>query len=1239
MAGRPEVPLDPAAGPAQRFAFELRKLRAEAGGITYRSLAQRAGYGVTTLSQAASGEQLPTLAVVLAYVKACGGDPSEWEARWKQAVDEAAASSSEDEESGAPPYRGLARFEPGDTGRFFGRDKLTADALELVRRRRFAAVFGASGSGKSSLLRAGLIPALRDTQDIALRPAAIRILTPGQLPARTHTQVFDTSPATDDVQADVFVIVDQFEEVFTLCHDPAERAAFIDLLLTARQPSSRLRILLAVRADFYGRCAEHPGLADALRDANLLVGPMTPAELREAIVKPAAAEGLTVERALTARIVDEVADAPGGLPLFSHVLLETWRRRRGKTMTLTGYEAAGGLEGAVAKTAEDVYRRFSDAQAATARRLLLRLVAPGEGTPDTGRPTEREELASFGRQETAEALEALAQARLLILNGGTVDLAHESLLTAWPRLRGWIDEDRERLRTHRKLTEAARTWEELGREPGALYRGSRLATAQEHLSDAPQDLTDLEHAFLTASLADREQALSAAARVTRRLRALTGTLSVLLVLSVLVSMVAYRQRQAADAAGQVALSRQLAAQSATLIRTNPELAVLLAVHAYRTSPTSQALESLYTASALPLRKTFRHHYRTPVVAEEFSPDGRTLAVSDSDGGVFLWDTGSGRLRDKWRAAHDESVTAMAFSRDGRTLGTTDGVGGAVRLWDADSGRLRKPLRPQAQAAGADADWSVFSLAFSPDGRTLATGNNDGTVRMWDTETGRLRRSLLRRTGPGVSVAFSPDGRTLAATSFYGAVRLWDTDTGRLRRSLPGTTGPVDAMAFSPDGRTLALATAGRSRTVRLWDTDTGRLRRSLPGPVASLAFSPDGGTLATTSEDRVVRLWDTDTGRLRHNLPGRTGAVTSLAFSPNGRTLAVSSDDDTVRIWDVSVNPRAIHTRRLKDAESMALSQDGRTLATSKGIVVRVWETHSGRLQASLPKSRAQATSLALSPDGRTLAVNDAIRGIELWNTSTGRLRRSVPTYSSDASSMAFNQQGNTLATTSPDRGTELWDVATGRRRERLRVEKGTSGHLPLAFSPDGRTLALEGAEGQVRLYDTRTGLLRKSLTDQSAPLVSLAFSSDGRTVAAGSGNSTVAMWDSDARRRFLRSLSEATGSLAFSPDGRTLATASTDNRIQLLDVATGGNLAALSGHTNTVKAIAWSRDGRTLTTASADQTVRVWNAALPTPAAAIRKICRAVGRDLTMLEQNRYLPDLEAEQNPETGCHPTTGD
>nr|WP_107471874.1 MULTISPECIES: hypothetical protein [Streptomyces violaceusniger group] len=351
-------------------------------------MAARTGHGASTLSEAAAGERLPTLPVVLAYVEACGGDAEEWEERWRQAAAEEAAEPRSDD-AAEPPYRGLARYEPDDAAWFFGRDQLIDDLLHLTAHHRITAVVGASGSGKSSLLRAGLIPRLRSTDNPDLRPAALRVITPGAHPLPDHGRRLVPK---EGEEADTWLVVDQMEELYTLCADPAERTRFIDRLLNAQAPDSRLRVLIAVRADFFGHLADRRPLADALRDATLLVPPMNRDELREAIVKPAQAARLIVERTLTARIIDEVDGEPGALPLMSHALLETWHRRKGRALSLTAYEAAGGIHGAVARTAEDLYTDLSPDQAACARRILLRLVTPGEGAQDTRRPAPREEL-------------------------------------------------------------------------------------------------------------------------------------------------------------------------------------------------------------------------------------------------------------------------------------------------------------------------------------------------------------------------------------------------------------------------------------------------------------------------------------------------------------------------------------------------------------------------------------------------------------------------------------------------------------------------------------------------------------------------------------------------------------------------------------------------------------------------------------------------------------------------------
>ncbi|MFF7047812.1 helix-turn-helix domain-containing protein [Streptomyces griseorubiginosus] len=1233
MAGRREMPVDPEAGPVQRFASELRALRARTGGITYRSLARRAGYSVTTLSQAAAGEQLPTLPVALAYAEACGGDLAEWEARWKAAVEEVAGDVSRAEEETPAPYRGLARFETGDTDLFFGREQLTADLVDLLRRRRFAALFGPSGSGKSSLLRAGLIPVLRNVEKPDRRPATIRILTPGEHPARSHAALLTPVAVRDggkgDDDADTFVIVDQFEEVFTLCHDAAERARFIDLLLTARHPGSRLRVLLAVRGDFYGRCAEHRGLAEALRDANLLAGAMSQAELRQAVVKPAATAGLTVERALTARLVEEVADAPGGLPLLSHALLETWRRRRGKTLTMAGYEAAGGLDGAIGKTAEEVYGRFTEQQTVAARRVLLRLVAPGDGTPDTRRPVRRADLPGRGGDDTDPVVEALAAARLLTLDGDTVEMAHEALITAWPRLRGWIEEDRERLRAHRALTEAAHTWQELGREEGALSRGSRLAAAQEHFGGAARaELTDLETAFLDASRYHEH-------RGRRRYRLVLTTVVAALCLALVAAGLAVGQWHSAVGAQHVAESRQLAAQSGALLGSDPDLAALLAVRAYRTSPTREATAALYAAAALPLRKRLTGG-PGPVDSLALSPDGHTLATHSTDDKVRIWELPAGRLRHTFAGRGVGEV--LAFSPDGRSLAVyTTNDGGGVALWDPDTGRETRSF--------AVPDGYVRSLAFSPDGRRVTIASS--SVRMWDVPTGRMRHRFTGLRDPQ-AVVFGPRGRTVAAADAGGQVRVWDTGTGRVRSTHGGKNEGV-TLRFSPDRRTYAVVRTDGS--VQLHETATGLLRHTFKDTEAvrdDVTFSPDGRTLAVPGSDGTVRLWDTVSGTARTPVPAghRGGGATRLALGADGRTLVTSSiRDPDVRVQRLpDDHPRS--TLRGPSGTfiaSTAFSQDGHAVATMwEGPTTgraQLWDVRTGEpspvlpldgdpalreVKLSVPITRLGA--VAFSPSGSALAATmSRDRTIEVRDVATGGIRHSRSL--GVAHRALFGRDGTRLAVVGWDGTARIWDLATGALHT---ARTGRSGPVrAAAFTADGRMLAIVkiGADDkEVTVFDTASGRAQRTIKTGGS-LLSLAFSPDERTLVT-IGNRSVKTWDTrTGQLRNSFTTETEVQSPSFSPDGRTLAVTSVVG-VQLWDLATGQ--IRITVPTRSPATVMFSPDGRTLAIGT-HGSVELWTVDLPDPAHAIRTICRAVDATLSPAQQSRYLH----EQSAQNDCRP----
>ncbi|EWM10686.1 LOW QUALITY PROTEIN: peptidase C14, caspase catalytic subunit p20, partial [Kutzneria sp. 744] len=1030
------------------FAADLRALRAKAGSPAYRELGRRVHYSAATLSEAASGRKLPSLPVTLAYVRGCDGDVQAWEQRWRELAAELADEPAEAEaDEQEPPYIGLSAFQPEHAGTFFGRTRLIEEVLARLAANRLVGVFGPSGAGKSSLLRAGVIARWQG------EARSVVLFTPGEHPSAR----LDSLPATD---GETLVVVDQFEEVYTRCQDPAERAEFIARLVgLADDAGGQCRVLLGVRADFYGHCMDSPDLLAHLRDAQAAVGAMTTEELREVIVEPAVRAGARVESALLTALVAQVAGHAGLLPLLSHALLETWRRRRGNMLTLSGFEAAGGIEGALAKTAEDVYAGFEPEQQLLVRRLFLRLTAVGDGVGDAKARVARDELD--GDPDLSFVLERLAAARLVMLDKDSVEMTHETLLRSWPRLRRWLAEDRDGRRVHRQLTEAANTWESLDRDPGALYRGIRLESAREWDGRTSEGLTVRERQFLDASLDAREQELSRERRQRLRLRQLVAVLSVLLLVAVAAGVYAFRSELNSAQDRNVAVSQRVAIEATRERAANPGLAAQLALAAYRISPTAEARGALLSTLGAPYATQLYGH-RGAVGGVAYSVDGKLMASASTDDTIRLWD-----VRDRRHpklittlAGHLGGVNAVVFGAGVLASVSSDQT---LRIWDVrDPEHVGHPITLTGHSA------AVNAVAISADGKLLVTGGADRTARVWDLTDPEHPAPLadpIAHTDAVLSVALRRDGKLMATASNDGTIRLWDLTDPRhpvaAGAPLTGHVGHVSSIAFSPDGRWMV--SGGVDQTLRLWDIGdpahatqkTSNFTRT--SDIHAVAFAPDGRTVATASNDRTVRLWTVGQAELAElvTFTGHTGAVLSVAFSPDGRTLATGSDDHTVRLWDVAGSLLDGHTDAVYD---VALSQDGKAVATAGYdgtiLVRRLGARNEPSEPVVLQAHRAAVNSIAFSPDGRTMVSGSLDHTVRFWDTHDlthiTPLGEPLAGFTDAVNTVAYSQDGKLVPPAAAPHGgaagRERPAVAAGRRhtaaaqrRRRPRVQPGRS--------------------------------------------------------------------------------------------------------------------------------------------------------------------------------------------------------
>jgi WD40 repeat protein len=1131
------------------------------------------------------------------------------------------------------PYPGMRPFTEDDVGRFFGRElELDTIVYRLRQGEREIYVIGPSGSGKSSLIAAGLVPRL--TRGVERLPRFFaRTFRPGEQPlerlaaalegdvaalaAAVETLLARHPPATS-----LLLVIDQLEELFAAAGDDQRR----DFLAALRglQADPRCVLVFTLRADFYGAFMTSSLWTDNDgRISRIDLAPPGSESLRVVIERPARDLGVYVQPELVSRLLDDAAREPGALPLLQETLFQLWGKRRERLLALADYQALSngartGLAFAVEKHAEFVLVRLTSAQKTTAFRILLRLVNFGEGRADTRRQQPRDALRSEGDAAAGfdAVLQCLVSHRLVTVTGDDqrrdvrVDLAHEILIQAWSTFADKIRTSRAHEQRRRDLENAAAAWRVSGSDDDGLLGPVRLAEAVAWREASAQDLGHT--AGLAAFLAASEAAQSAAMRLRRRsTRVAFSGVTLFAAITSTLALVALRnankaaeERSAAEVQRRHAVEERnygalLLAESSRfyqeagrqrLIEAERPLEALPYLVAARqateatVSTPNAALRMLFAAATqnLPITPPLQH--QAAVMRAAFSLDGTRVVTASEDHTARVWDAATGKPLSP-PLQHQDAVWSATFSSDGTRV-VTASEDKTARVWDAASG---KPRSPPLQHQGR-----VWSAAFSSDGTRIVTASFDNTARVWDAASGKPRSPPLQHQGLVWSAAFSPDGTRVVTASEDNTARVWNAASGKPLSPPLQHQDTVWSAAFSPDG--ARVVTASIDNTARVWDAASGKpLSPPLQhqGAVRSTTFSPDGTRVVTASFDNTARVWDAATGKPRSPPLQHQGAVWSAVFSPDGTRVVTASVDQTARVWDATTGkPLSPPLQHQEVVVNAAFSSDGtRVVTASWDKTARVWGVTSGKLLSPPLQHRADVASAAFSPDGTRVITASDDKTAQVWDATSGKPLSPPLQHQGAVLSAAFSPDGTRVVTASNDHTACVWDVVTGKPLAPPLQHQGGVGSA--AFNPDGTRVVTASGDKTARIWDAATGKPLSPPLQHQDEVWSVAFSPDGTRVVTASVDHTARVWDAATGKPLSPPLQhqDAVWRAAFSPDGTRVVTASVDHTARVWDAASGKPLSPPLQHQATVGRAAFSPDGTRVVTASYDHTARVWDA------------------------------------------------